>query len=248
MEMISTILKQAREYLNELPVEQRVITQPAGEAIAAWIDHTLLKPDARADQIKALCTEAHQYQFATVCVNPVYVPLASGLLKDSKVGICTVVGFPLGASLPTHKTFETLSLLEFGATEIDMVINIGALKSEAYGLVLNDMLGVVQVAHNQQAIVKVIIETALLTRAEKIIACLLAKAAGLDYVKTSTGFASGGATAEDVELMSRVAGPGIKVKASGGIRSLADARAMIQAGAERIGTSAGVKILQEAKG
>ncbi len=191
MEIIATILKQAKEYQNELPAEQRVIAQPVGQAIAAWIDHTLLKPDATADQIKTLCTEAAQYQFATVCVNPVYVPLASGLLKDSKVGICTVVGFPLGASLPTQKAFETLSLLEVGATEIDMVMNIGALKSEAYGLVLNDMLGVAQVAHNQRAIVKVILETALLTRTEKIIACLVAKAAGLDYVKTSTGFASG---------------------------------------------------------
>jgi deoxyribose-phosphate aldolase len=246
MENIHDILALAQQYLVELPPAAEIPQLPEGADIARYIDHTLLKPEATAEQIKKLCEEARQHSFASVCVNPCYVPLASGLLSGSNTVVCTVVGFPLGASLPIHKVVETLETLSMGAREIDMVINIGALKGQAYGLVLNEIQSVVQTAHNQRALVKVIIETALLTRQEKIIASLLVKAAGAEYVKTSTGFAAHGATIEDVELMYRVVGPKTKVKAAGGVRSLSDARAMIAAGASRLGASAGVQIIQEA--
>ena len=219
---------------------------PQGAEIARWIDHTILKPEATAAQVKQICQEALEYNFASVCINPAFVPLAAGLLQGSEVETCTVVGFPLGATLPTVKMAETLTVVAMGATEVDMVINIGALKAEAYGQVLNDIEAVVQVAHNQRAIVKVIIETALLTQQEKIIACLLCKQATADFVKTSTGFSTAGATTEDVELMRRVVGAKIGVKAAGGVRNLSDAQAMIRAGATRLGASAGVTILQEA--
>ncbi len=179
-------------------------------------------------------------------LTPLFVSLAAGLLQNSEVETCTVVGFPLGTTLPTVKMVETLTVIGMGATEIDMVINIGALKAEAYGQVLNDIEVVVQAAHNQKAIVKVIIETALLTKKEKIIACLLCKQAEADFVKTSTGFSSAGATVEDIELMRRVVGVKMGVKAAGGIRNLDDAKAMISAGATRLGASAGVAIMQEA--
>jgi deoxyribose-phosphate aldolase len=221
------------------------LTRPVGTEIAAWIDHTLLKPEATAGQVKKLCEEARQYHFAAVCVNPVYVPLARGLLKDAGVGLCAVIAFPLGAILPEDKVYEARRVIENGANEVDMVINIGALKSEAYGLVLNDILFVTQEAHEHGARVKVIIEAALLTRREKILACLLAQTAGANFVKTSTGFGPGGATMEDVDLMHRVVGPGTGVKAAGGIRTCKDALAMIAAGANRIGSSAGVSILNE---
>jgi deoxyribose-phosphate aldolase len=219
---------------------------PVGREIASWIDHTLLKPEATAAQIKVLCQEAMEHHFASICINPVYVPLACGLLRDAKEKICTVVGFPLGALLPEFKVYETLACINAGAAEIDMVINIGALKSETYGLVMNEIQAVVATAHNQGSLVKVILETVLLTRREKIIASLIAQAAGADFVKTSTGFGTGGATIEDVELMRRVVGAEMGVKAAGGIRSYADAVAMIKAGANRLGASAGVKIVQEA--
>lgn len=247
MENLPELLSRAAAFEQELPPPPKPAALPQGDEIAAWIDHTLLKPEATALQVKALCQEALTYRFAAVCINPAYVPLAYGLLIDSPVDVCTVVGFPLGAALPAYKSFETLACINAGADEIDMVLNIGALKSEAYGLVLNDIHGVVQTAHNQGAIVKVILETALLTRQEKILACLISKAAGADFVKTSTGFASAGATVEDVELMRRVVGPEMHIKAAGGIRTLADTLAMIRAGANRIGASAGVKILQEAQ-
>jgi deoxyribose-phosphate aldolase len=246
MEDIIDLLTLAEAFSKELPPSPAALVPPTGPDIASWIDHTLLKPQATASQIKELCQEAIQYKFAAVCVNPVYVSLASGLLKDSPVSVCVVVGFPLGATTPTIKIAETLSCLNSGAAEIDMVMNIGALKGEAYGQVLNDIQAVVQTAHNQRAIVKVILETALLTQREKIIACLLSKAAGADFVKTSTGFGPGGATVEDVDLMYRVVGSELKVKAAGGIRTLADAQAMIRAGASRIGASAGVNIVHEA--
>ena len=219
---------------------------PVGAEIAAYIDHTLLKPEATAAQIGLLCQEAIQHNFATVCVNPVYVHLASGLLSKSPVAVCTVVGFPLGATLTGIKVVETLECLHGGASEIDMVINIGALKGQAYGQVWNDISAVVQTAHNHGAIVKVIIENALLTRREKIVACVFSQSAGADFVKTSTGFAASGAKVEDVELMRRVVGVKMGVKAAGGIRTLEDALAMIQAGATRIGASAGVQIVQQA--
>ena len=226
------------------PVQLNV---PVGREIAGWIDHTLLKPEATAAQIRVLCQEAMEHHFASVCINPVFVPLACGLLTDAKEKICTVVGFPLGAVLPEFKVYETLACINAGAAEIDMVINIGALKSEAFGLVMNEIQTVTGTAHNQGALVKVILETALLTRREKIIACLISQAAGADFVKTSTGFGTGGATIEDVELMRRVIGSEMGVKAAGGIRTYADAVAMIKAGANRLGASAGVKIVQEAE-
>jgi deoxyribose-phosphate aldolase len=207
------------------------------------IDHTLLKPDATPDQIAQLCYEARTYGFASVCVNPGYVKLCADLLKGTDVKVCTVIGFPLGASAPDVKAFETETALRDGATEIDMVINIGALKGRDYTLVARDIAGVVKLAHADGALVKVIIETALLSEEEKVTACLLAKEAGADYVKTSTGFSGGGATVADIALMRRVVGPEMGVKASGGVKDYADARSMVEAGATRIGASAGVKIV-----
>ncbi len=240
------IIKLAETCERELPPMPALPSPPQGAEIAQWIDHTLLRPEATVHQVKQLCEQAAAYNFASVCVNPSFVPLAAGLLKDTKIKTCAVVGFPLGATLPTIKMAETLSVMSMGAVEIDMVLNIGALKAEAYGQVLNDIEVVVRAAHNQRAIVKVIIETALLTRYEKIMACLLCKEAGADYVKTSTGFSKAGATVEDVELMRRVVGAKMGVKAAGGIRTLADAQAMIAAGASRLGASSGVAIVQEA--
>jgi deoxyribose-phosphate aldolase len=217
---------------------------PEDLKLASMIDHTLLKPDATQDQIAQLCFEARKYNFASVCVNPANVKLCAELLKGSPVKVCTVIGFPLGATSTDTKVFETQNAIQNGATEIDMVINIGALKSRDLELVASDIRGIVQTAHQGGAIVKVIIEAALLTDEEKTIACLLSKEAGADFVKTSTGFASGGATVEDVTLMRRVVGPAMGVKAAGGIRTLEDAENMIKAGATRIGASAGVKIVQ----
>ncbi len=221
---------------------------PADQALARMIDHTLLKPDATPDQIAQLCFEARKYGFASVCINPAHVSLAAQLLKGSEVKVCTVIGFPLGANAPEVKAYEATQALDDGATEIDMVINIGALKARDYETCARDVRAVVLAVHPRGALVKVIIEAVLLTREEKIAACLIAKEAGADYVKTSTGFASGGATVEDVALMRQVVGPGMGVKAAGGIRNLAEAQSMVQAGATRIGASAGVKIVQEAQG
>jgi deoxyribose-phosphate aldolase len=212
------------------------------------IDHTLLKPDASQDQIAQLCYEARKYQFASVCVNPTHVKLAAQLLKGSGVDVCTVVGFPLGATPPTVKAFETQQAIRDGATEIDMVINIGALKSKDYKAVHEDIGAVVRAAHAANVLVKVIIEAALLTDEEKVIASQLSKTADADYVKTSTGFGPGGATVADVALMRRVIGPEMGVKAAGGVKNYEDAQAMIAAGATRIGASAGIKIVQEASG
>jgi deoxyribose-phosphate aldolase len=213
--------------------------------LAAAIDHTLLKPTATEEQIRTLCAEALQHRFASVCVEPCWVGLCAQLLQDSPVKVCTVIGFPLGATLSEVKAFEAAQCISLGATELDMVINIGALKSGHPDLVREDIAGVVKVARPSSAIVKVIIETAYLTEDEKISACQLAVAAGAAYVKTSTGFGPAGATVEDVALMRRVVGPDIGVKAAGGIKTAADARAMIAAGATRIGTSAGVQIAGE---
>ena len=216
--------------------------------IAKIIDHTLLKPEATRDQIVQLCREAREYGFATVCVNPSYVKLAAELLRGSSVKVCSVVGFPLGATLPEVKAYEARRAIEEGAAEIDMVINIGALKSGDLELVKRDIASVVDVCHARGALCKVIIEAALLTDEEKVLACQLARAAGADYVKTSTGFGPGGATVQDVALMRRTVGPEMGVKAAGGIRSYEAAKSMVEAGATRIGASAGVKIVQEARG
>lgn len=212
--------------------------------LAGMIDHTLLKPDATPDQIAQLCFEARKHGFASVCVNPGWVELCAKLLAGSPVKVCTVIGFPLGATAPEVKAYETTNAIEHGATEIDMVVNIGALKARDLELVARDIRGVVLAAHERGAIVKVIIETALLTDEDKVIACLVSKEAGADYVKTSTGFSGGGATVHDIELMRRVVGPAMGVKASGGVRTFEDAEAMVKAGATRIGASAGVKIIQ----
>jgi deoxyribose-phosphate aldolase len=217
---------------------------PNDPHIAGMIDHTLLKPDVTADQIAQLCFEARKYEFASVCVNPTHVKLCSDLLRDTDVKVCTVIGFPLGASSPDVKKFETETAIKDGANEIDMVINIGALKAGNNTLVSRDISEVTKVAHMAGAITKVIIETSLLTEEEKIRACLLSKEAGANYVKTSTGFAGGGATVEDIKLMRKVVGPGMGIKASGGVRDYQGAKNMVDAGATRIGASAGVKIVQ----
>ncbi len=217
--------------------------------IASYIDHTLLKPDATLAQIEQLCAEARQHGFASVCVNPAHVHTCAEILDSGTTPkVCTVIGFPLGASASSVKSYETKIAIEDGAEEIDMVINIGALKEGNVGLVKADIEGVVKRAHAKGAIVKVIIETVFLTDAEKETACTLSKEAGADFVKTSTGFSGGGATVEDIALMRRVVGAEMGVKASGGVRNLADARAMIEAGATRIGASSGVSIVQGIEG
>jgi deoxyribose-phosphate aldolase len=217
---------------------------PDDPDLASLIDHTLLKPDATADQIAQLCYEARKFKFASVCVNPTHVKLCSELLQGTQVKVCTVIGFPLGASAPEVKAFEAQTAIKDGATEIDMVLNIGALKAGDLTLAAQDIHEVVRVGHNAGSIVKVIIETSLLNDEEKVTACLLAKEAGADFVKTSTGFSGGGATVDDVNLMRRVVGPEMGVKASGGVRDFEDARNMVKAGATRLGASAGVKIVQ----
>jgi deoxyribose-phosphate aldolase len=221
---------------------------PGNMDLAKTIDHTLLKPDATQDQIAQLCFEARKYGFASVCVNPTWVELCAKLLEGSSVRVCSVIGFPLGATMPEVKAFETQDAIDHGASEIDMVINIGALKARDLDLVARDIRGVVTTAHAGNAIVKVIIEAVLLSDEEKTIACLLAKEAGADFVKTSTGFASGGATVHDVELMRKAVGPEMGVKAAGGVRTYEDAEKMIKAGATRIGASAGIKIMQGPSG
>jgi len=220
----------------------------AARQIARYIDHTLLRPEATESQIRQLCAEAAQYGFAAVCVNPTWVRLCADLLRHTPVKVCTVVGFPLGATLAEVKAYETRRAIRLGAAEIDMVINIGALKSGDYALVERDIAGVVEACREEGAHSKVIIEAALLTDEEKVQACTLAKSAGADFVKTSTGFGPGGATVADVALMRRVVGPALGVKAAGGIRSFQEAEAMVRAGATRIGASASVRIMQEAGG
>ncbi len=217
---------------------------PTDTSVAHLIDHTLLKAEATHDQIAQLCYEARKYQFASVCINPTNVKLCAELLEGSGVPVCTVVGFPLGATPTEVKVFETQQAIRDGATEVDMVINVGALKSRDYELVERDIASIARVCHAGNALLKVIIEAALLTDEEKVIASQLSKVAGADFVKTSTGFGPGGATPEDVALMRRVVGPSIGVKAAGGIHTFEDAQKMIAAGASRIGASASVKIVQ----
>jgi deoxyribose-phosphate aldolase len=219
---------------------------PTDDRLAHMIDHTILKPEATQDEIAQLCYEARKYNFASVCVNSTNVKLCSQLLESSGVPICTVVGFPLGAMPADVKVFETQQAIRDGASEVDMVINVGALKSKDYELVEEDIASIARVCHANGVILKVIIEAALLTDEEKVVACQLAKVAGADFVKTSTGFGPGGATAEDVALMRRVVGPSMGVKAAGGIRTYEDAQKMIAAGASRLGASASVKIMQGA--
>ena len=216
--------------------------------VASMIDHTLLKPDATRTDIEALCREAAEYRFASVCVNPTWVAVCASLLQSTGVKVCSVVGFPLGATTPDTKHYETRRAIFDGAREIDMVINIGALKSGELRVVERDIEAVASPCREAGALSKVIIEAALLTDDEKITACTLAKAAGADYVKTSTGFGPGGATAADVALMRRVVGGEMGVKAAGGVRDLESLKAMVAAGATRVGASAGVRIVQESRG
>ena len=216
-------------------------------SISGMIDHTALKPDTTKDQIEKLCREAVQFGFASVCVNPCYVSLCSQLLKDTEIKVCTVIGFPLGATTSAAKAAETTEAIENGATEVDMVINVGAVKSGDFDYVKKDIEAVVQAAKGK-ALVKVILETCLLTDEEKRKCCSICKEAGADYVKTSTGFSTGGATVEDIKLMRDTVGAEMGVKASGGIRDYETAKAMIEAGASRIGASASVAIVHKEKG
>jgi deoxyribose-phosphate aldolase len=220
---------------------------PIESDIARLIDHTLLKPEASRADIQKLCQEALKFGFASVCVNPWNVSQAAEILRGSPVRVCTVVGFPLGATLPQVKVFETEEAIKLGAQEIDMVINVGALKSRLNEAVEADIRGVVDASHRGGAICKVILETSLLSTEEKVLGSLAAKNAGADFVKTSTGFGPGGATAEDVRLMRAVVGGEIGIKAAGGVRSLEDLQKMVEAGATRIGASASIKILEQAK-
>ena len=240
------IVKRARE---PLAAKVAPVVTPLPLNIPQLIDHTLLRPDATKADIERLCREARQFKFYSVCVNPTWVSLARRLLGRSGVKVCCVAGFPLGAHLPETKAVEARAAIRQGAKEIDMVINVGALKSGDDALVLRDIRSVVEACRDGSAKCKVILETSLLTNEEKGRACKLAIKARADFVKTSTGFSPGGATVEDVALMSRIVRDRkLGVKASGGIRTLADLRRMVQAGATRIGTSSGIKILQEAAG
>ncbi len=220
-------------------------TCPPKRELARWIDHTLLKPDATRQEIEKICDEAIEFGFASVCVNPTWVPLVYRKLRGHSPRVCTVVGFPLGATFPEVKARETELAVQQGADEIDMVINIGALKSGDYELVEHDIRSVVRAAGRR--VVKVIIEACLLTDEEKVKACTLAKVAGANYVKTSTGFSKGGATVKDVALMRKVVGSEMGVKASGGVRSYEEACKMVEAGATRIGASASVAIVANGK-
>jgi len=238
-----------RQYAKAPPVPvpaERVQPVPAGDrkSIAALIDHTMLRPEATRADIVKLCREARQYGFATVCINPYWVPLAANELEGSQVVVCTVAGFPLGATGTEAKVAEATAALRAGAREIDMVMNVGAMRSGDLDAVKLDIQAVARVCHEAGAIVKVILETALLDDEQKIAACGLAQAAGADFVKTSTGFGPSGATAHDVALMRRAVGARMGVKAAGGIRSLEDFRVMVAAGASRIGASASVKIVE----
>ncbi len=222
-------------------------TKISSEKLASMIDHTLLKPEATPEEVEQICKEAIEFEFASVCINPAFVKVAKEKLHGSNVKVCSVIGFPLGATTTKSKVCEAEEAIINGAQEVDMVISIGMLKSRDHEYVENDIRAVVNVAHSNGAIVKVIIETCLLTDEEKEKACLLAKNGGADFVKTSTGFNRGGATTADVALMRKTVGNKMGVKASGGVRSYDDAISMIESGATRIGTSSGVKIVLESK-
>lgn len=250
---MDTLIKRVTQQiaaLSDLPAGSQLPRKAptAATPLAHLIDHTLLRPEATPTQIATLCSEAVSYGFASVCVNPCHVPQAAALLAGTPVAVCTVIGFPLGATTTSVKVFEAGEALSTGARELDMVINGGMLKAGAWRTVADDIYAVVAVSHGSKALVKVIIETALLSDEEKVAACLLASRAGADFVKTSTGFLGGGATVADIRLMRQSVGAKLGVKASGGVRSLADALALRAAGAERIGASAGVAIVREAAG
>lgn len=256
MEIDKLIEKIAEEVYRRVALETKNV--PSGymaansgsignfNSVASTIDHTLLKPDATAEQVKKLCMEAREYKFASVCVNSCHVSLVAQMLTGSGVKTCSVVGFPLGAMTTRAKVEETKEAIEYGANEIDMVINVGAAKSGDWDFVKKDIEALVHVVKGK-ALLKVIIETCLLTDEEKVKACALSKIAGADFVKTSTGFSTGGATVEDIKLMRQVVGPELGVKASGGVKDYKTAMAMINAGATRIGTSSGISIAKNEK-
>ena len=247
-EDIERIAAKVKEMLGKGDAAPSAAPALTPEQVAKLIDHTLLKPDATAADVEKLCAEARQHGFFSVCVNPVFVPQVKGLLKGSPVKVCCVVGFPLGAQDPQIKLLEARKAIREGAQEVDMVVNVGALKGKDDALVLRDIRGVVEACKDGRALSKVILETSLLTDEEKVRACELSMKAGADYVKTSTGFSSGGATAEDIALMARTVAPRkLGVKASGGVRTYADLLKMVKAGATRVGASSSVKILEEAR-
>jgi deoxyribose-phosphate aldolase len=246
-EDIARIAEKVKQFLQQGSAAAPANAAIPPDQVAKLIDHTVLKPEATADEIEKLCQEAAKYGFYSVCVNPVWVPKAKSLLRGTNVKVCAVVGFPLGAQSPEIKTLEARRALREGAQEIDMVINIGALRSKDDRLVARDIRGVVEVCDEARAVSKVILETALLTDEEKVRGCQLAMKAGADFVKTSTGFSKGGATVEDIALMARTVAPRkLGVKASGGVRTYADLVKMVEAGATRVGSSNSVKILEEA--
>lgn len=247
-EDIERIAAKVKEMLGKGGAARAAEPALTPEQVAKLIDHTLLKPDATAADVQKLCAEARQHGFFSVCVNPVFVPQVKKLLQGSTVKVCCVVGFPLGAQDPQIKLLEARKAIREGAQEVDMVVNVGALKGKDDALVLRDIRGVVEACKDGRALSKVILETSLLTDEEKVRACELSMKAGADYVKTSTGFSSGGATAEDIALMARTVAPKkLGVKASGGVRTYADLLKMVKAGATRVGASASVKILEEAR-
>ena len=241
MEMEQLVAKIADEILRKLESQGGLKSSPSG-SIAGMIDHTLLKQDANEEQIKKLCEEAKDNHFCSVCVNPGYVPLCYEMLRGTDVKVCTVIGFPLGATTTKSKVFEANEAIENGANEVDMVINVGKVKSEDWNFVKKDISDVVTAVHGR-AIVKVILETCLLTEEEIVHVCQICKAAGADFVKTSTGFSTGGATAAHVALMRKAVGNEMGVKASGGVKSAETAKEMISAGATRLGTSSGIAII-----
>ena len=248
---LEALIQQAIDSAIDRPPTEPILAdrttarQLTSAQVAALIDHTLLKPDAKMAQLEQLCAEAIEYSFASVCVHPTWVAVCVEILAGTGIKTCTVIGFPMGATLASVKATETTEVLQLGALEVDMVLNVGRLRDRDYLLVYADIASVVNVAHAQDALAKLIIETALLTDEEKVAACVIAQQAGIDFVKTSTGFNGGGATVADVRLMRQVVGAQIGVKASGGIRTADDARQMIEAGATRIGTSGGVRIVQD---
>lgn len=252
---LQAIIKQVNAILGEAQVTPKsgrmhpdVGIVPPNQALTRLIDHTLLKPEATARQIEMLCLEAKEYHFASACINTAYVPLAAEILRGTEVKVGATVGFPLGAMLPAVKAFEAEAAIKAGATEVDMVIHVGTLKNRDLVALFEDISDVVGVCHEADILCKVILETCLLSKEEIVIGAQVAKLAGADFVKTSTGFSTGGASVEDVALMRSVVGEGVGVKASGGVRSVDDFKAMLKAGANRVGTSAGVSIAKALAG
>jgi len=245
MILVEEIAAAQARVLGEKEEHELVPAALSPEAVAALIDHTLLKPEAGEEQVRALVAEAVAYGFASVCVNPIWTPLCAELLVGSPTKVCTVIGFPFGATLPAIKVFEVEAVAALGAQEVDMVLSVGHLRDGDFHLVYRDIAEVAAAAHANGLLLKVILETGLLTDAQKVAGCVITQAAGADFVKTATGFSGGGATVEDIALMRRTVGPVLGVKAAGGVRTAVDALRMVAAGATRIGSSSGVRIVEE---